>query len=1108
MLWDISAFAFLSYFSLTAGLAQTRLLGTVNPSVRHADDRGRVDADRKLSHLTLTFRRTPEQRESLHRLLEDQQNPSSPNYHRWLTPEEFGDRFGVSQDVLDMALTWLRSEGFTIESTARSRSWIVFSGTVRQIEKALRTEIHHYQTNGRMHFSPAAPPSVPTEIAAVVGSVRGLDDFYVEAPRRHWSPMLNLTDGTHALAPGDVVRIYRSDWYDGNGQSIVVVGQSGIDPSDIENFRSLFGLPLSSPQTVLIGDDPGLDQNGGMLEAVADLEWAGGVAPRANLIYVYAKDVFDAVQAAVDQNLAPVISISYGRCEANLPRPVADSIQNIAQQANAQGITLIASSGDAGAATCDMGKGSATQGLSVSFPASLPEVTGVGGTQFNEGSGTYWNDWNRPDYSSAQNYIPETAWNDTAQRSVLAASGGGASIFYAKPSWQSAPGVPEKDSRWVPDVSFSASHHDPYVVISGKNVYSFSGTSASAPVFAGVMALFNQRATLFVPGWTGAGNINPLLYGEAASQASASAFHDITTGDNIVPCTNGTPDCANGSLGFSAGPGYDPVTGLGSLNVNAFVGRPVSTTTTLTLPASVAVEGQVIVNVTVATGFTAPPNAERPNQGAVQILANGESAGWGNLVAGTAAIPLQISSGTWTLTARFQPDSSWFAPSMSAPATIIVTPDAPAPALISPANRAAGLAPAVDLKWNGARYATSYDVYLGTASSPPFWRNTTSFNGTATGLALNTTYYWKVIANTLNGPISSPVWSFSTTDQPGYTISTLAGTGQFGSSGDGGPAAQAALDSPGVLAVDRIGNLYVAEFGTKKVRMITPSGIISTVAGSGGTITNSGDGGLATAAGLAAVNGLATDPDGNLYIASGNRVRVVAPNGTISTFAGSGTGGYSGDGGPASAAQLTHPAGLALDGAGNLYIADPGAYCVRKVSAGMISTVAGQCGHAGFSGDRVPAVGAALLAPVSLAVDSAGSLYIADTFRIRKVTAGVMTTVAGGASAISASQLAMDHADNLFFTTPGVVYRIAGGSPAAIAGVSSGTGFSPGDGLPATSVQISAFGIAAGPGGLIYITDANRVRILTPSGSSPSPSIASGDLRTLPVSMADLWRPR
>jgi uncharacterized protein (TIGR03437 family) len=326
-------------------------------------------------------------------------------------------------------------------------------------------------------------------------------------------------------------------------------------------------------------------------------------------------------------------------------------------------------------------------------------------------------------------------------------------------------------------------------------------------------------------------------------------------------------------------------------------------------------------------------------------------------------------------------------------------------------------------------------------------------------------------------------------------IGTLAGTGQLGFSGDGGPASQAKMYWPEDVVLDRAGNLYVAAAGNQRVRMITPAGIISTVAGSGAT-TNSGDGGPATAAGLEGTNGLAIDLQGNLYISSGNRIRKVATDGTISTFAGSDARGYSGDGGPAANAQLNSPSGLAVDSAGNLYVADTVNYCVRKISAGIILTFAGQCGRQGSSGDGQLAINAELAGPTGLAVDSAGSLYIADTLSVRKVTGGVITTVAGsGGAAISANRLAVDEAGILFFTSGSVVYKMANGSPFLIAGDVSGTGFDPGDGLPATSVTLSRpYGIVTGSGGLVYISDsaANRVRILTPTAGPLSPTIASG----------------
>jgi len=222
---------------------------------------------------------------------------------------------------------------------------------------------------------------------------------------------------------------------------------------------------------------------------------------------------------------------------------------------------------------------------------------------------------------------------------------------------------------------------------------------------------------------------------------------------------------------------------------------------------------------------------------------------------------------------------------------------------------------------------------------------------------------------------------------PTGTITTLAGNGQYGYSGDGGPATAASL-SPGGVAVDAAGNLYIADYGNDRIRKVTPAGTITTVAGNG-QWGYSGDGGPATAASLNRPYGVAVDATGNLYIADGqnSRIRKVTPAGTITTVAGNGQWGYSGDGGPATGTSLSDPRGVAVDAAGNLYIADSSNYRIRKVTpAGTIITVAGN-GQGGYSGDGGPATAASLFLPPAVAVDAAGNLYIADTGndRIRKV---------------------------------------------------------------------------------------------------------------------------
>jgi subtilase family serine protease len=351
-------------------------------------------------------------------------------------------------------------------------------------------------------------------------------------------------------------------------------------------------------------------------ESDLDIEWSGGVAKNASIIFVYAglntgdacgaarnNSVWNALDYAVQQNVAPFISSSYGNCEAGNGQAFALQVQGLAQQGITQGQTIVSASGDSGAADCEPGgAASATTGFAVDMPASIPEVTGAGGTEFSADSPTnppsapnppggnppYWAPagTTADTLSSALEYIPETGWNDTTISGTLSATGGGASLYFAKPSWQTGAGVPSDGKRDVPDISLSSSpDHDPYLfcteddgtgsIVStctsgfrtgaGGNFTGVGGTSAAAPTFAAILALVNQF--LGNPSPPGLAPVNPTLYGLAAS--NPAVFHDVTTGNNIVPCTAGKPNCpaaAPFQFGFSAGTGYDQVTGLGSVD--------------------------------------------------------------------------------------------------------------------------------------------------------------------------------------------------------------------------------------------------------------------------------------------------------------------------------------------------------------------------------------------------------------------------------------------------------------------------------------------------------------------------------------------------------------
>ena len=664
--------------SLYSG-SRVPLKGNVHSLAKPEFDLGRADSSRLIEGISLVFHPSTAQQRDLDNFLKQLGDPASPNYHKYLTPRQFGARFGLSKSDIDTITAWLVSQGFNNIKVANSRNQISFDGTIAQIEAAFSVEMHNYLFNGVTHLANAGAPSVPAALAGSVLQVTHLNDF---APKPRAKVKKNLTSfvtGNHFLSPADFATIYDlqplySGGFDGTGQKIAVVGQSTVSTTDLNNFRRAAGLPASTVTMTLQGGTA-TKCSGDEGESDLDIEWAGGVAKGAQIIFVYAglnsgdtctggrvNSVWDALQYAVDHNVAPFISTSYGFCESGLGTAFAGqngTLEGWTKQAISQGQTITAASGDAGAADCDTGT-SATSGLAVDAPASLPEVTGAGGNEFTgdaskcPSSGCsnntapadppYWGgSGNGSDtVSTALEYIPEEAWNDTTfdlqNGGGLSASGGGASIYYSKPSWQTGTGVPSDGKRDVPDISVTASaNHDGYLICSEDddstscatgfrdssatpgNFTVVGGTSAAAPTVSAVLAILNQYFAA-APG-VGLAPVNATLYQFAAS--NPSVFHDVIKGDNKVPCTSGTPNCPNGTteIGFSAGTGYDQVTGLGSIDANALAQVWSVTIPSFTLaagaftPGSVSAGGTSTATVTVAplNGFTESVKLSCPN---------------------------------------------------------------------------------------------------------------------------------------------------------------------------------------------------------------------------------------------------------------------------------------------------------------------------------------------------------------------------------------------------------------------------------------------------------------------------------------------------------------
>jgi hypothetical protein len=723
------------------------LTGSIHPLARPEFDTGLTDNAKVLQGMTINFKRSDAQEASLKALMAAQQASSSPSYHKWLTPAQFGQQFGMSAGDLAQVSSWLQQEGFTITSTAQSANAISFSGSVASVERAFQTQIHNYNVHGEIHYANSTPISIPAALGGLVNNVRGLDNFRLK-PRVLKHKFTSGMTGSHFVAPGDLAVIYDINplftaGYTGKGITIAVVGQTDIVPSDITDFRAAAGLPVNNPTVFTVpGTTPESAENGAssgdLYETDTDLEYAGGVATGAT-VYLVTSDSVDhslayAVQNTINSITIPIISQSYGGCEAAQTSGYISGEEAILEQANSQGQTIILAAGDDGAADCDEGTQSnpvtaAVNGLAVDYPGSSVYVTDAGGSEFTgdgtaanpqTGAGTYWSANGSNDViTSAKSYIPEMAWNDTeydlSQGGYsFSAGGGGASSLFNKPSWQTGvPNIPADGKRDVPDIALDASvDHDGYLLCTqvttdgSPNTYVSScqsnsfrlsdpgqsdndglttvgGTSVAAPEFNGLLAIIEQK--LGVNG--GLGNVNPALYAMASNATTyASAFHDITLGNNQVPCAPQSTDCPTGSnpvIGYVAGTGYDQTTGIGSVDANnlatSWTALVAATGTKTTLTASPGTSLEINESVTFTATVAPNTMGSTGPTGTVTFIVDGVA---GTPVALSTASPYTATyktdfptSGSHTVLATFSSGNSTYTGSTSntLPITVVAS---------------------------------------------------------------------------------------------------------------------------------------------------------------------------------------------------------------------------------------------------------------------------------------------------------------------------------------------------------------------------------------------------------------------------------------------------
>jgi hypothetical protein len=610
-----------------------RLARGAHPLARPDLDQGPLDPARRIENLSLVFRRTAAQQADIDALLTAQLDPSSPSYHQWLTPEQYATRFGAQRQDIDRASGWLAQQGLDVSSVSRLGTRVSFSGRVADLQSAFQTEMHRYKVGADLHYAMARAPAIPGDLADVVLAVHNSHDFYARPMVHRVLPVPDYKSGNRVgLGPADwaaaydVTKLYTTGVsgtpIDGTGISIAIVGVAEIAPSDVDAFRTTFGLPAKKLNMTLVPNTgaAAAGQQGSGSEAILDVEWSGGIAKGATIQYVYtgANDgnVDDATYYAIEQNLAPILSESWGGCEQGYTPSDADVLQVYGSAANVMGITYLAAAGDTGGAECIQGGPS---GLYADMPAVYPGVTAVGGTEFP----TLPFDSN----SDVTGYsTTESVWNEGG-----GAGGGGISNVFARPSYQSAiatcaivGGLPTSVNpstmRQYPDISAVAGGpNSPFIECSSSGfggdcnatggsprVSGISGTSASTPALAGVVALIAQAT-----GGGPLGNINPLLY--TIAQTTPSAFHDITQGDNTIGCTIGTdPGCSsNGTYGFAATTGYDCATGIGSVDaynlVSAWAALAPTTTAISAMPTMTSVGASVTLTGTVAVPA---PNAD------------------------------------------------------------------------------------------------------------------------------------------------------------------------------------------------------------------------------------------------------------------------------------------------------------------------------------------------------------------------------------------------------------------------------------------------------------------------------------------------------------------
>lgn len=614
-------------------------------------DEGAAPASENLSRMVLLLAPSAAQQQALAAEITSLQNPSSPNYHQWLTPAAFASAYANSDSDVAAVVAWLQSQGFTVAPLPVGRGWIEFSGTVAQVEQAFHTQIDLVSTaGGSARPVVMSDISIPAALEPLIAGLVSLDGV-VSRPALTTPQPLSVSAAElaaetspatgEALAPQlaaqllDLQPLAKAN-FTGAGQTVAIASRSDVNTADVAAFRSAFGLPASAVNTVLNGADPGFTD--GQAEATLAASWVGAAAPGAQIVVVPAAttDATDGVDlslaAIVDGDLASTVDIGYSACEAGMGTAHQAFYSSLYRQATAEGIAVIAAAGDSGAAACAVAGGApVSTGFGVNALASTQWDTAVGVAAFGASG-------------PAAGNSALSAWSPLDPADPAYAGGGGTSTVNALPAWQplpsSLPAGISGSQRLLPDVSLptaidSSLNRGVAFCLStdststGCTLMRSGGSGAAAAYFAGIAALMAQQH--------GAeGNLSPLLY---QLSYQSGIYNDVQQGSAQLKCALGSPGCAaNGQMGFAAGSGFDLATGLGVPDANALVrAKPQATGTS-----------PVTVDNEIASGQTINPS------GSLVLAATVDSGGGGTVPTGSITFYDQTTGtnlGVDTLTA-------------------------------------------------------------------------------------------------------------------------------------------------------------------------------------------------------------------------------------------------------------------------------------------------------------------------------------------------------------------------------------------------------------------------------------------------------------------------